>query len=209
MPGKGAMERWWRGAVIYQVYPRSFADGNGDGIGDLEGLTARLDHIAGLGVDALWVNPIYPSGGVDGGYDVSGYTEVDPEYGDLKGFDRLLEAAHERGLRVLMDFVPHHTSDLHPWFQESRSSKESARRDWYVWADGRDGGPPNNWLSAFRAAPWVWDEGTRQFYLASFYAEQPDLNWHHPDVRDAVTSAMRFWIDRGVDGFRLDVVHRL
>jgi alpha-glucosidase len=200
---------WWRGGVIYQIYPRSFADGDGDGIGDLTGLTDRIDYVAGLGVDAVWLNPIHPSGGADGGYDVADYRTVDPVYGGIEAFDQFLKAAHQRGLKVLMDFVPHHTSDRHEWFVESRSSRDSAKRDWYVWADGREGGPPNNWLSSFRDSPWVWDERTAQFFLASFYAQQPDLDWHNPKVRDAMTAAMRFWVDRGVDGFRLDVVHRL
>jgi alpha-glucosidase len=209
MRGSARGDAWWRGAAIYQIYPRSFADGDGDGVGDLGGLTDRLDYVAGLGVEVVWLNPIYPSGGVDGGYDVADYTSVDPDYGDLDAFDRFLGAAHDRGLKVLVDFVPNHTSDRHPWFVESRSSRRSAKRDWFVWADGRDGGPPNNWLSSFGGSPWVWDEQTGQFFLATFYAQQPDLNWHNPDVRDAMTGAMRFWVARGVDGFRLDVVHAL
>lgn len=194
---------------IYQVYVPSFADGNGDGVGDLAGLTGRLDHLADLGVAALWLSPIHPSGGADCGYDVTDYVGIDPVYGDLADLDDLLAGAHRRGLGVLLDFVPNHTSDRHPWFEESRSSRGSSRRDWYVWADGRDGDPPNNWRSMFDTSSWQWDGPTGQYFLASHYPEQPDLNWENPLVRRAVTDAMRFWIDRGVDGFRLDVVHRL
>ncbi|HXF56913.1 MAG TPA: alpha-glucosidase [Actinomycetota bacterium] len=195
--------------VIYQVYVRSFADGNGDGMGDLLGLTARLDHVVRLGVDTLWLNPIHPSGEVDMGYDVTDYWDVDPALGGMEAFDRFLGEAHRRGLRVLIDFVPNHTSDRHPWFVESRASRDSPRRGWYCWADPRDGDPPNNWLSAFRGSAWVWDERTAQYYLASFYPEQPDLNWENPEVRRALGEALRFWVERGVDGFRLDAVQRL
>jgi alpha-glucosidase len=204
-------ERWWRDAVIYQIYPRSFADSNGDGVGDLDGVTSRLDHLVSLGVDALWLTPINPSGGADGGYDVMDYTNVDPVYGGLEAFDRLVAAAHDRGLRVLVDIVPNHTSDRHPWFVEARSSRSSPKRDWFVWADGREGGtaPPNNWVSTFLGPAWCHDAGTGQWFLTSFYPEQADLNWENPEVRHALTDAMRFWRERGADGFRIDVVQRL
>ncbi len=208
---------WWRGAVIYQVYPRSFADSNGDGIGDLPGLLARLDHLndgtpRSLGVDALWLSPFYPSPLADYGYDVSDYEAVDPTYGTLADFDRLVAAAHARGLRVLIDLVMNHTSSEHPWFIESRASRSSPRRGWYVWADPRPGGgPPNNWLSAFeRCGPaWTFDARSGQYYLHSFTPSQPDLNWRNPAVWAALERVWRFWLGRGVDGFRVDVAHRL
>jgi alpha-glucosidase len=200
---------WWRRAVVYEVYPRSFADGNGDGIGDLIGLRQRLGHFVELGVDALWLTPINPSGGVDGGYDVTDYTAVDDVYGGMEAFDAFLEEARRVGLRVLIDIVPNHTSDRHPWFVEARSSRTSARRDWYVWADARDGGPPNNWTSAFGGPAWTLDAASDQYYLTSFYPQQVDLNWRNPEVRSALLDAMRFWVDRGVDGFRIDVVMML
>jgi alpha-glucosidase len=198
-----------REGVIYQIYPRSFADGDGDGIGDLLGLRERLGYLLELGVDSLWLNPISPSGGVDGGYDVADYTEVDAAYGGLDALDRLLAEAHRAGLRVLLDFVPNHTSDRHPWFVEARSSRGSPKRSWYVFADGLSGSPPNDWLSGFGGSAWVAEPESGQFYLAGFYSEQPELNWDTPEVRTAVIEAMRFWVDRGVDGFRIDVVHRL
>jgi len=208
---------WWRDGVIYQIYPRSFADSNGDGIGDLAGITARLDHLndgtpASLGIDAVWLSPFYPSPMADFGYDVADYTDVHPIFGTLADFDRLLTAAHSRGIRVIIDLVPNHTSDRHPWFVESRSSRDSPKRDWYVWADSKpDGGPPNNWMSAFPPAgrAWTFDQGTGQWYLHSFLPEQPDLNWWNPEVRRAMDEVMRFWLDRGVDGFRIDVAHRM
>ncbi|MBI4259199.1 MAG: DUF3459 domain-containing protein [Actinobacteria bacterium] len=200
---------WWRGGAIYQVYPRSFADGNGDGIGDLPGAADRLEHVARLGADAVWLAPINPSGGVDGGYDVTDYLDVDPVYGGLPGFERFRDRAHELGLGVILDWVPNHTSDRHPWFVEARASRDSARRDWYVFADGRGDGPPNNWSSRFAGPAWVPDEATGQWYLASFYPQQPDLNWSNPEVRAAMADTLRVWVDRGVDGFRIDVVHRL
>ena len=201
------MSEWWREAVFYQVYPRSFQDGSGDGVGDLAGILSRLDYLAGgLGVDAVWLSPFYPSPMADFGYDVADFCGVDPLFGDLPVFDRLLAAAHERSLRLIVDLVPNHTSDRHPWFVESRASRGNPRRDWYVWRDpGADGGPPNNWQAVFGGAAWEWDPLTRQFYLHSFLAEQPDLNWRHPPVRQAMYEVMRFWLDRGVDGFRLDV----
>jgi alpha-glucosidase len=207
--------QWWQTGVIYQVYPRSFQDTNGDGVGDLKGITARLDYLKGLGVDAVWISPIFPSPMADFGYDVSDYTGVDPLFGTMKDFDVLLAAAHAKGLRVILDFVPNHTSDQHPWFVESRSSRTNAKRDWYLWHDAARAGDnwqpaptrlPNNWMSQFGGPAWTWDEGTQQFYLHSFLKEQPDLNWRNPEVRAAMYAAMRFWLDKGVDGFRMDVL---
>ncbi|BDG01313.1 alpha-amylase family glycosyl hydrolase [Anaeromyxobacter oryzae] len=199
---------WWQTGVVYQVYPRSFQDTNGDGIGDLPGITARLDHLVRLGVDAVWISPFYPSPMKDFGYDVSDYTDVDPMFGTLADFDRLLAAAHARGLRVIVDWVPNHTSDQHPWFQESRRSRDDPRRGWYVWRDARtDGSPPNNWLSSFGGPAWTWDARTRQYYLHSFLPEQPDLDWRNPTVRHTMLGTLEFWLDRGVDGFRIDCAH--
>jgi alpha-glucosidase len=208
---------WWRHGVIYQIYPRSFADADGNGVGDLAGITARLDHLndgtpGSLGVDAVWLSPFYPSPLADFGYDVADYTGVDPVFGTLDDFDRLVANAHAHGIRVVIDLVPNHTSDRHPWFLESRSSRDNPKRDWYVWADSRpDGGPPNNWMSAFLRAgrAWTFDEPTGQWYLHSFTPEQPDLNWWNPEVREAMDDVMRFWLDRGVDGFRVDVAHKM
>jgi alpha-glucosidase len=207
---------WWQRAVFYQIYPSSFADSNGDGIGDLPGITGHLDHLAGsdhsLGVDAIWLSPFYRSPMVDFGYDVADHCDVDPRFGTLGDFDALLARAHARGLRVVVDLVPNHTSDQHPWFVESRSSRSNPRRDWYVWADPRpDGAPPNNWLSAFArvGAAWTLDPTTGQYYLHSYTAAQPDLNWRNPQVQAAMQQVMRFWLDRGVDGFRIDAPHRL
>ncbi|MEA2651095.1 MAG: alpha-glucosidase [Chloroflexota bacterium] len=198
--------RWWQTGVVYEVYPRSFADADGDGTGDLAGITSRLDYLQWLGVDAIWIAPFYPSPMADFGYDVADYTDVDPLFGSLDDFDTLLAAAHERGLRVLVDYVPNHTSDRHPWFADSRASRDSRRRDWYVWRDpAPDGGPPNNWISMFAGPSWEWDEATGQFYLHTFLAEQPDLNWRNPETRAAMFDVARFWLDRGVDGFRIDV----
>ncbi len=202
---------WWQGAVIYQIYPRSFADANGDGIGDLAGIRQRLDHLAGteasLDVDAIWLSPIYPSPQHDFGYDISDYTDVAAEYGSLQDLDELIAACHNRGLRFLMDLVPCHTSTEHPWFVEARSSRTSPKRDWYIWADpAPDGGAPSNWEAAFGGTTWEWDEATGQYYLHSFYPEQPDLNWRNPEVAEAMADAMRFWLGRGVDGFRVDAI---
>lgn len=201
---------WWKSGVIYQVYPRSFMDSNGDGVGDIAGIRHRLDHLTSLGVDALWVSPIYPSPMADFGYDITDYCDVDPMFGTLSDFDALLAAAHERGLRLLMDFVPSHTSDQHPWFLDSRSARDAAKRNWYIWRDpGPSGGPPNNWISEFAGPAWTWDEVTGQFYLNIYLSEQPALNWRNPEVRDALYAAMRFWFDRGVDGFRVDAVEHM
>ena len=198
---------WWRDGVIYQVYPRSFQDSDANGIGDLRGILERLDYLAGLGVDALWISPFYPSPMADFGYDVANYTDVDPLFGRLEDFDELIAAAHQRELKLILDFVPNHTSDQHPWFLASRSSKSDPKRDWYLWRDpAPDGGPPNNWQSNFGGPGWTFDATTGQFYYHSFLAQQPDLNWRNPDVRKAMYSAMRFWLDKGVDGFRMDVL---
>ena len=202
------MDDWWRGAVIYQIYPRSFQDTDGDGIGDLPGITRRLDHVAGLGADAVWLSPVFTSPMDDMGYDVSDYRDIDPIFGTLADFDAMVERAHGLGLKVLVDQVLNHTSDRHPWFAESRRSREGPRADWYVWADASpDGTPPNNWQSQFGGPSWTWDTRRRQFYLHNFLASQPDLDFHHPEVQDAVLGVMRFWLDRGVDGFRLDTVN--
>jgi alpha-glucosidase len=199
--------RWWQTGVIYQVYPRSFQDTTGDGVGDLEGIRRRLEHLVQLGVDAVWISPFYPSPMVDFGYDISDYTDVDPLFGDLAAFDRLLGEAHDRGLRIILDLVPNHTSDRHPWFQEAARGRSSARRDWYLWrGPARDGGPPNNWRSEFGGSAWELDEATGQYYYHAFAVEQPDLNWRNREVREAMYDVMRFWLDRGVDGFRVDVM---
>jgi alpha-glucosidase len=204
------MREWWKKAIIYQIYPRSYQDSNGDGVGDLPGIISRLDHLVMLGCDAVWLSPIYPSPMRDFGYDVSDYCGIDPTYGTLEQFDALVSTAHDRGLRVILDFVPNHTSDLHPWFQESKTSRGSARRDWYVWRDpAPDGGPPNNWLGAHGGCAWSFDEQTGQYYLHSFLPEMPDLNWDNPAVREAIHESMRFWLERGVDGFRVDVILRI
>ncbi|GAC1355249.1 MAG: alpha-amylase family glycosyl hydrolase [Acidobacteriaceae bacterium] len=198
---------WWQSGVIYQVYPRSFQDSNGDGIGDLSGILSRLDYLVDLGIDAIWISPFYPSPMTDFGYDVSDYTGVDPIFGTLDDFDRLIAGIHSRGLKLILDFVPNHSSDEHPWFLESRSSRDNPKRDWYLWRDPAPGGnPPNNWLSHFGGAAWTLDPHTGQFYLHSFLSSQPDLNWRNPAVREAIYAAMRFWLDRGVDGFRMDVL---
>ncbi|MDP9071006.1 MAG: alpha-amylase family glycosyl hydrolase [Actinomycetota bacterium] len=201
----GGPEPWWKSAVVYQIYPRSFADADGDGIGDLEGIRRRLDHLSWLGVDAVWLSPIFRSPMADFGYDVADHCDVDPLFGTMDDFDRLLDEAHARGLRVLLDWVPNHTSDQHLWFVESRSSRTSAKRDWYVWRDR-----PNNWTAAFTGqSAWTFDEGTGQYYLHLFLPEQPDLNWQNPEVVEAMEGVLRFWLDRGVDGFRVDVAHGL
>jgi alpha-glucosidase len=198
--------RWWQTGVVYEIYPRSFADANGDGIGDLAGITSRLDHLAWLGVDAIWVAPFYPSPMADFGYDVADHTGVDPLFGTLDDADALIAEAHRRGIRVIVDYVPNHTSDRHPWFAVSRSSRRNPKRGWYVWRDpAPDGGPPNNWISMFGGSAWEWDEATDQYYLHSFLTEQPDLDWRNPDARAAMLDVLRFWLDRGVDGFRIDV----
>lgn len=199
---------WWRGGVIYQIYPRSFQDSNGDGIGDLRGITQRLDYIAGLGVDAIWISPFFKSPMKDFGYDVSDYRAIDPMFGTMEDFQTLLDRAHGLGLRVMIDLVLSHTSDQHPWFVESRSNRENPKADWYVWADPKpDGTPPNNWLSIFGGSAWQWDTRRQQYYLHNFLTSQPDLNFHNPDVQDALLDVARFWLDMGVDGFRLDTIN--
>ncbi len=201
---------WWQHGVVYQIYPRSFQDSNGDGIGDLPGILSRLDYLVALGVDAVWISPVYPSPMADFGYDVSDFTGVHTDFGDLAAFDHLVAEAHRRGLRVILDYVPNHTSDQHPWFLESRASRGNARRDWYIWRDpAPDGGPPNNWLSEFGGNAWTLDPETHQYYYHAYLAQQPDLNWRNPAVREAMLAVLRFWLDRGVDGFRVDAIHRL
>ena len=206
----GAKDPWWKHAVIYEVYPRSFQDSNGDGIGDLNGITSRLGYLQDLGIDAIWITPIYPSPQVDFGYDISDYTAIDPQFGTLADFDQLIAEAKQRGIRVIVDFVPNHTSDQHPWFQASRSSRSNPKRDWYIWRDGKGPGqPPNNWQSWFGHSAWAFDPKTDQYYYHFFYPQQPDLNWRNSEVRVAMFDVLRFWLKRGVDGFRLDAVLRL
>jgi oligo-1,6-glucosidase len=209
-------EPWWKTAVVYQIYPRSFADGDGDGIGDLAGIAGRLDYLAELGVDVLWLSPIYPSPQDDAGYDISDYQDIDPTFGSLADFDALLAAVHERGMKLVMDLVVNHTSDEHPWFVESRSSRDSPKRDWYWWRPARPGmeagapgAEPTNWRSAFSGPAWELDEATGEYYLHLFSRKQPDLNWEKPEVREAVYTMMRWWLDRGVDGFRMDVINMI
>ena len=198
---------WWETGTVYQVYPRSFADGDGDGVGDLAGIAARVPYLAGLGIDAIWLSPIFPSPMADFGYDVADYRAVEPLFGTLADVDRLIAAVHAAGLKLLLDFVPNHSSDQHPWFVESRSSRDDPKRDWYIWRDAAPGGgPPNNWISDFGGSAWEWEAATEQYYLHAFLKQQPDLNWRNPDVKAAMFDAVRFWFDRGVDGFRIDVL---
>lgn len=204
------MSAWWQSGVVYQVYPRSFQDTNGDGIGDLRGIRERLDYLEWLGVDAIWISPIYPSPMADFGYDVSDYCQVDARFGTLSDFDDLVAEAHRRNLRVILDYVPNHTSDQHPWFLEARRSKSDPRRNWYIWRDAApNGGPPNNWLSEFGGLAWEWDPASEQYYYHAYLKQQPDLNWRNPDVRAAMHDVLRFWLKRGVDGFRVDTIHHL
>ena len=207
-------QQWWKESVVYQIWPRSFADGDGDGIGDLAGITSRLDYLAALGVDVLWLSPIYPSPQDDAGYDISDYRDIDPTFGSLELFDALLAAVHERGMKLVMDLVVNHTSDEHPWFVESRSSTDNPKRDWYWWRPprggmgaGDPGAEPNNWGSIFSGSAWELDDNTGEYYLHLFSRKQPDLNWENPEVRRAVYSMMRWWLDRGIDGFRMDVIN--
>src|SRR5215468_1138227 len=204
------MTPWWQEAVVYQLYPRSFADSGGDGIGDLEGIRRHLDHLTWLGVDAIWLSPFFPSPMADFGYDVSDYTGVDPVFGTMGDFDALISIAHSCGLKLIIDLVPNHTSDQHPWFIESRSSRDNPKRDWYIWRDGApEGGPPNNWLSEFGGSAWQCDDASGQYFYHAFLAQQPDLNWRNPAVRRAIYDVMRFWLRKGVDGFRVDVIWHL
>jgi alpha-glucosidase len=201
---------WWQTGVIYQIYPRSFQDSNGDGIGDLRGIMQRLPYLVELGVGGIWLSPIFPSPMLDFGYDISDYTDIDPLFGSVGDFDALLQAAHAQGLRVILDLVPNHSSDQHPWFRESRASRQSSKRDWYIWRDpAENGGPPNNWLSEFGGSAWEYDHASGQYYYHAFHAAQPDLNWRNPAVRSAISEVMRFWFRRGVDGFRVDVIWHL
>lgn len=205
---------WWKHAVVYEIYPRSFQDSTGDGIGDLNGIIERLDYLKALGVDAIWISPIYPSPQVDFGYDISDYENIDPQYGTLADFDRLIAEAKKRDIRIIMDMVMNHTSDQHPWFIESASSKANPKRDWYIWRDGKAGGtppnnPPNNWTSIFGHSAWQYSPTTGQYYYHRFYPQQPDLNWRNPAVEKAMFNAVRFWLDRGVAGFRLDAIPTL
>lgn len=205
---RNAHDDWWRHAVIYQIYPRSFMDSNDDGTGDLPGILQRLDHVRDLGVDAIWISPFFQSPMRDFGYDVSDYRAVDPLFGSLDDFDRLLAGAHQRGLKVIIDQVLSHSSDRHAWFLESRESRGNPKADWYVWADAKtDGGPPNNWLSVFGGVAWQWEPRRGQYYLHNFLASQPDLNCHNPEVRQAALDNLAFWLRRGVDGFRLDAIN--
>ena len=214
-PAAGQKDDWWKHAVIYEIYPRSFQDSNGDGIGDINGITSRLDYLHDLGIDAIWITPMYPSPGVDYGYDISNYTAIDPEYGSMGDFDHMVAEAKKRGIRVIMDYVINHTSDQSPWFIESRSSRTNPKRDWYIWRDGKTPGPPpagqppNNWQSWFGHSAWTYDEHTGQWYYHYFYKQQPDLNWRNPEVEKAMTGVLTFWMDKGVDGFRIDAVSRL
>ena len=201
---------WWQRGIIYQIYPRSFMDSDGNGVGDLTGIAGKLDYLQWLGIDAIWLSPISPSPMVDFGYDVADFTGIDPIFGTLEDFDHLIHEAHQRSIRVIFDFVPNHSSDQHPWFIESRSSRDNPKRDWYVWRDPQpDGSPPNNWLSTFGGSAWTWDAPTEQYFFHEYFEQQPDLNWRNPEVRRAMLNVLRFWLDRGVDGFRLDAVWHL
>jgi alpha-glucosidase len=207
---KMSADDWWKYGIVYQVYPRSFQDSDGDGIGDLDGIRARLDHLVSLGVDAVWISPIYPSPMADFGYDISDFCGIDPRFGTLDSFDALVREAHARGLKVILDFVPNHTSDRHPWFVQSRAARSDPRRDWYIWRDpAPGGGPPNNWLGNFGGPAWTFDAATGQYYGHSFLKAQPDLNWRNPEVRAAMYEVLRFWLRRGVDGFRVDVLSQI
>src|SRR5712671_7904270 len=201
---------WWRHGIFYQIYPRSFQDSNGDGVGDIRGVIQRLPYLRSLGIDAVWLSPIFPSPMADFGYDIADYTGIDPLFGTMDDFEALVAAAHQSGLKVILDLVPNHTSDKHPWFTESRGSRDNPKRDWYIWREpAADGGAPNNWISEFGGSAWQYDATTRQYYYHAFLAQQPDLNWRNPEVRRAIYDVMRFWLRRGVDGFRVDVIWHL
>ena len=209
-PAGAASDVWWKHALVYEIYPRSFQDSNGDGIGDLNGITQRLDYLKTLGVDAIWISPMYPSPQVDFGYDIANYEAIDPQYGTMADFDRLVAEAKKRNIRILLDMVMNHTSDKHPWFEESRSSKTNPKRDWYVWRDGKGPGvPPNNWQSAFGHSAWQFDPKTGQWYYHKFYIQQPDLNWRNPQVENAMFGTVKFWLNKGVAGFRFDAIPTL
>src|SRR3954468_16309122 len=203
-------EFWWRQGVFYQIYPRSFQDSNDDGVGDIRGVIDRLPYLLALGIDAIWLSPIFPSPMADFGYDIADYSGIDPLFGAMADFEALITAAHDSGLKLILDLVPNHTSDQHPWFIESRRSRDNPKRDWYLWRDpAADGGPPNNWVSEFGGSAWEYDPATRQYYYHAFLAKQPDLNWRNPAVRHAIHDVMRFWLRKGVDGFRVDVIWHL
>jgi len=202
--------RWWQRGIVYQIYPRSFMDANGDGVGDLAGIVHKLEYLRWLGIDAVWLSPIYPSPMADFGYDVSDFEAVDPMFGTLEDFDALIAAAHARGLEVILDYIPNHSSHRHPWFEEARASRDNPRRDWYLWRDpAADGGPPTNWLSNFGGSAWTRDPATDQYYYHAYLAEQPDLNWRNPALQEAMLGVLRFWLDRGVDGFRIDALRQI
>jgi alpha-glucosidase len=210
MTEKGKNLLWWQQGIVYQVYPRSFQDSNSDGIGDLKGIISRLDYFKWLGIKSIWISPIYPSPMADFGYDISDYRDIDPMFGTLSDFDALLGEIHQRDMKLILDLVPNHTSDRHPWFLESRASRDNPKRKWYIWRDAKDGGSyPNNWLSSFGGSAWEWDETTGQYYYHAFDKTQPDLNWRTPEVQEAIFDVMRFWLDKGVDGFRVDVMWHL
>lgn len=207
MSNEGNKPLWWQTGVIYQIYPRSFQDSNDDGIGDLKGIVDRLDYLTWLGVNAIWISPFFVSPMADFGYDISDYKSIDPIFGHFDDFENLLAEAHNRGMKLIIDLVPNHTSDQHPWFQESRSDRHNPKRDWYIWRDaGPDQTPPNNWLSVFGGSAWEWDKQTQQYYYHAFLKEQPDLNWRNPEVQQALHDVMKFWLEKGVDGFRVDVM---
>lgn len=202
-------KKWWKESVAYQVYPRSFMDSNGDGIGDLKGLTSKLDYIKDLGIDVIWLSPMYKSPNDDNGYDISDYHDIMDEFGTMADFDELLAGVHERGMRIILDLVINHTSDEHPWFIESRSSKDNPKRDWYIWADGKEGKEPNNWESIFSGPAWKYDEATNQYFMHIFSTRQPDLNWENPEVRESLENMVNWWLDKGIDGFRVDAISHI
>ncbi len=202
-------KKWWKESVAYQVYPRSFMDSNGDGIGDLKGLTSKLDYLKDLGIDVIWLSPMYKSPNDDNGYDISDYHDIMDEFGTMADFDELLAGVHERGMRIILDLVINHTSDEHPWFIESRSSKDNPKRDWYIWADGKDGKEPNNWESIFSGPAWKYDEATDQYFMHIFSTRQPDLNWENPEVRESLENMVNWWLDKGIDGFRVDAISHI
>ena len=200
---------WWKEAVAYQIYPRSFMDSNGDGIGDLQGIIAKLDYLKDLGIDVIWICPMYKSPNDDNGYDISDYQDIMDEFGTMEDFDALLDEVHKRDMKLIIDLVINHTSDEHPWFIESRSSKDNPKRDWYIWHDGKDGAEPNNWESIFNGSAWEYDEVTGQYYLHLFSRKQPDLNWENKEVREVLYDTVNWWLDKGIDGFRVDAISHI